>query len=142
MKGKQEAAVASGEVEVVLLLGGQAVPADYQCCRESGADYLSLLQLRKKRKKLREAVCKEDHTSHSRIIQAKFIYLYGNLAVAQRRFQTYILLWEWCDFSQWKLVDLSLLWLCKRIYTPCFHVKYIILIMCFAQEDKCINDLA
>lgn len=44
VKGKQEAAIACGEVEVVLLLGGWEVPADHQYCRESGADYLPLWQ--------------------------------------------------------------------------------------------------
>jgi len=38
VKGKQETAISSGEVEVVLLLGGWEVPADPRYCGESGAD--------------------------------------------------------------------------------------------------------
>lgn len=90
-----------------------------------------------KRKKLREVVCKDDDTT-----RAKFIYFYERLVISQTQFQPHTLLWEGHDFSQWKLVDLSLLWLCKRIYTPCFHVKYTILMMCFAQEYNCRNYLA
>lgn len=42
--GKQEAASASRETEVVLLLAGQELLADHQYCRESGVDYLPVLQ--------------------------------------------------------------------------------------------------
>lgn len=49
-------------------------------------------------------------------------FFVGSSFVLQRWFWTCVLLWEWHDSSQQKSIDLSLVWLFKRIYTLCFHV--------------------